>query len=219
MRMGLSCLLALAGALSCVSCGGSSGGSGGGVHSHSIVVLSARDEGARAAAGDLGVILGSGPSLQAGDNVIDDVMRFNLAFGTGVVPTGARVTNARIVLVRYLVIGTPAPFGRLVVDHFVPEFDNRFSDRDFDGGNLQRGFTELAPPLAGPISGERPFFATVTDQLQADIDAGRPLSAFRVRYEGLLSDFDGSSDGLLFYGSGTLIDADAYPRLEVTYED
>jgi len=122
-------------------------------------------------------------------------------------PAGAVLRTAFLRIYQWDVVNSPySTLGDLVVDHLV--YGNTLDAADYDVAEISRGFGVLSTDST--IETKQ---VSVLQQVQADLDAGRTVSQFRVRFA-ILSDNDGLPDFADFWGPTEL----PAPIIRVAYD-
>lgn len=158
--------------------------------------------------GDFGT---DGPVVQAGDSTTDLGYRGFLSFDLGGIPAGAEIVEARLRVVQRNVQGDPyGTLGTVWVDQVVygNVLESGAYDRTFP---LNQAFAQLS---ADSTLGPKEVDATAA--VQADVDAPRLQSQFRLRFN-TATDATADFDLANFYsGDDENMEADR-PLLTITY--
>jgi hypothetical protein len=148
----------------------------------------------------------------AGD-VDEDVPGLNtrgfLTFDLSTIPAGKTVRTANLKLVQFDVQGSPyTDLGDLVVDHLL--FGNSLDAADFSFPPLVSAFAVLSQD---PAPGVR--LVNVLQRVRADIEAGRTMSQFRLRF----STQDGDNDNLQDFAMFNDSEENPPPIIILTYNE
>ena len=128
-------------------------------------------------------------------------------FDLTTLPAGAELRTASLQIYQWDVVNSPySTLGDLVVDHLV--YGNTLDAADYDAADISRGFGVLSTDAT--IETKQ---VSVLQQVQADLDAGRTVSQFRVRFA-IASDNDGLPDYADFWGPTEL----PAPIIRVAYD-
>ena len=114
-------------------------------------------------------------------------------FDLTTLPAGTVLRSAHLQVYQWDLVNSPySTLGALVVDHLV--YGNTLDAADYDAAEISRGFGVLS---TDPTIGTKQV--SVLQRVQADLDAGRQVSQFRVRFA-IPSDNDGLPDYADFWG-------------------
>ena len=189
------------------ACGGGGGGPAGGPEETVVLRGDPAREGSILSTG---LPLPSASGLFVGDTSTNVSVRAFVSFPLVGIPAGATVVAARLEMAQGGVFGSPyAELGNLIVDHV-------------DLGLALESLDYVNPAIRGEV-GTLTFVATlgvygldVGERVQADLDAGRTRSEYRLLFEVPLS-LDGGPDGSLWVDSADAGASGAPPRLTVTF--
>lgn len=162
----------------------------------------------------LGHVVDTGDAIVVGDwpNAMGwQGLRGFVSFDLTGIPAGSQVTSARLALTQFAMDGTPfTTLGVVIVDQVV--YGDQLSAGAYDLSHPSfQAFTVLSSDyLAGPKT------TSVTDAVQAAVDAGDPRAQFRLRFA-VADDFDMSVDVALFHSAESAPTAAEVPTLLVTY--
>lgn len=206
-------ILFLSSALLLAACGsdGNSGPTPGVEHTDTLVATAGLD-GFVTSTG-MAEVNGGGPAVGDLDAVTQGLhARQFYSFDLSGISAQATVTDATLRLYQARVLGTPyLSHGDVVLDHL--NYGGQLDVGDFDGGTLAAAIAVFAtqPDTAYHA-------ADVQSQVQADIDAGRSRTQFRLRFSLQGSDSDAVNDIVVFSDAEESGGAGAPPQLIVTYE-
>ena len=145
----------------------------------------------------------------AGDLIVRSFFRFDTSF----IPDGATIVSATLWMHQSEVLGTPYGadgLGELLVDHV--RLGTAVDAGDFgDAGVMHLGFGAL---VTDPVPGWKSL--DVTNQVQADVDASRPSTDFRLRFT-LMTDLDDQADLVGLANSDGFAINQLAPYVEVVY--
>lgn len=131
-----------------------------------------------------GVVLSDGTASGNAHVMVGDVdantpqlnSRAFLTFDLTTIPAGKILRSARLRIFQDDIVGSPyAKLGDLLVDHLV--YGSSLDPADYDAAELSRGFTVLSTD-----STRETKVVSVLQRIQADINAGRTVSQFRLRF-------------------------------------
>lgn len=107
-------------------------------------------------------------------------------FDLSTIPAGKSIRSAKLKAIQSAVKGSPyTDLGNLVVDHLI--YGTSLDSADYNLPSLSTAFAVLSDS-----SNLGSHLANVFQQVRADLQAGRTISQFRIRF----SDKDGDNDGL-----------------------
>ena len=104
------------------------------------------------------------------------------------------------------------PFDPVIVDHIVPADDETLTVADYDIEALQSNIGTL---IEGPIQTRHTYTLDVTDQVRADLEAGRTTSTFRLRHLDGYTVRDGHSHYLILRAVSPKYPQDQWSQLKV----
>jgi hypothetical protein len=190
------------------ACGGAGGGGLGPVTTASMPPVGAMDgfidnNGLVETTGWLGGIL-------VGDSSLDNTAQGFLTFDIAALPNGADVVEATLTVRQFSTSGTPYPIlGAVLIDHV--DIGAGLDASDWGTPALDGNFDAVSQNGAtGALS------VDVTDQIQADVAAGRVRSSFRLGFTAL-TDNDGNQDTAHFQDSEDTEGSGVLPTLIVRY--
>lgn len=132
-----------------------------------------------------------------------------LTFDLSTIPAGKTIRTAKLKVIQSAVTGSPfSDLGTLVVDHLV--FGNTLDSADFGQSALGSAFATLSDSAG---LGNR--LANVFQQVKADLQAGRTVSQFRVRFSLRDGDTDAINDNVKLND----IDDDPSPIIILTFNE
>ncbi len=132
------------------------------------------------------------------------------SFDLSGLPSGAQITSATLQLYQTAAAGDPAgSFGLARVDHV--NFGATFPTSTATINALSLNFAQITD-----LTNAGPKQVDATTEVQADLDAGRPRSQFRMRM-GFGTDFDGIADWCNMTDQDNTADAAQRPKLILEY--
>jgi hypothetical protein len=212
MRTARRTILLLSTALLLAACGsdGDNGMTPGVEHTDTLVATASLD-GFVTSTGTADVN-GGGPAVGDLDGVTQGLnARQFYSFDLSGIASQATVVDATVRLFQARVIGTPyASHGEVVLDHV--DYGSSLDVGDFGGGTLTAAIAVLAtqPDTAYHA-------ADVSGEVQADLEAGRSRTQYRLRFSLQGSDGDMANDIVVFSDSEESAGAGAPPQLIITY--
>jgi len=137
------------------------------------------------------VPMSTNKTVSLGDTGGDIAERSIVSVTLGAIPPGANVTKVVLTLVKAAPFGNPYDdFGSISVDHV--DVVSGIAAAQFTGNTLTAAIATIAQDTTFPT-----FELDVTDYVNADIAAGRPIASFRLQFSAAPSN-DSSSDRVFF---------------------
>jgi hypothetical protein len=132
-------------------------------------------------------------AVDVGDESDDLALHGFISVSLSQLPAGAQVKNAVLHFEASVPLGNPfGDFGTLSVDHV--DVVSSIGIDAFEGKDLQSAFVPFPQlPMGGP---NQVIELDITDQLKADLAAGRPISSYRFQF-GMAPTKDGQTDTVL----------------------
>lgn len=160
-----------------------------GINNRSVILPAAfdrtgtlRSDGAYEAMTDSGLVsVGDNGSLGGDGSTSNRELRGFVSVTLSAIPDGVDVTEVVLQIAGSASAGNAfGDFGQLYIDHV--NIVSGINLDSFSSGGLSSGFATIASlPMTGPAEIVE---IDVTEQVKADITAGRPISSFRFRFNG-----------------------------------